>query len=207
MRTECYAASRRQDGRSTNEDAFLIGRGPVEFAALCDGAGNANQAAKRVLTLFEKLFREAEPSQVLDAKVWGRWMRLLDSSLMGSAQSTFVGVGVMDGVAVGTCVGDSRAYLINSEGECRILTEGAGKHRLGSGEATGFPIQCPLKTGDILLLLSDGAWTPLGIYLLKKVVLGRLGKHFSELPPAILEAAGRAGCADDMTAVAVRLVR
>lgn len=59
MRIECYGATRTQEGKSTNEDAFLIGRGERPFAALCDGAGNAQQAAKKVLGLFEKLFKEA----------------------------------------------------------------------------------------------------------------------------------------------------
>jgi serine/threonine protein phosphatase PrpC len=59
VRIECYGATRTQEGKSTNEDAFLIGRGERPFAALCDGAGNAQQAAKKVLGLFEKLFKEA----------------------------------------------------------------------------------------------------------------------------------------------------
>lgn len=208
MRVECYAASRPQDGRSANEDAFLIGRGSVPCAVLCDGAGNAQQAAKKVLTLFDHLFGEATPEQIGDPGTWEKWIRLLDSSLLGGAQSTFVGVAVAEGQAVGACAGDSRAYLLDRDGECRILTEGAAKYRLGSGKATSFPIRRPLGHGDTLLLMSDGAWTPLGgVYLLKKAVLGAAGRHFSEMPQAILEAAGKTGRADDMTVVAVRCVR
>lgn len=207
VRPECYAASRPQEGRGTNEDAFLIGRGPIPCVALCDGAGNAQRAAKRVLTLFEKLFQDSNPEQIADERVWGRWITLLDSALLDGTQSTFVGVALLDGIAIGTCAGDSRAYLLDREGACRILTEGASKYRLGSGEATAFPIRQPLSTGDTLLLLSDGAWTPLGPYLLTKAVLGTMGRHFSEVPAAILDAAGRTGRADDMTVVAVRLVR
>ena len=50
MRFECYGASRPQAGRGFNEDAFIIEREPIPCAALCDGTGNAEQAAKRVLT-------------------------------------------------------------------------------------------------------------------------------------------------------------
>jgi hypothetical protein len=207
MRVECFAATRPQDGRSTNEDAFLIGRATPPYAVLCDGAGNAQQAAKRVLTLFDKLFRDAPPEEVGGDRVWSGWVKLLDSSLLGGTQSTFVGVAVVDGVAVGASAGDSRAYLIDRDGECRILTEAAAKYRLGSGEARAFPIRQPLRTGDTLLLLTDGAWTPLGPYLLKKAVLGTVLRSFPDVPDAILNAAGRTGRPDDMTAIALRVVR
>jgi len=39
---QCYGATRPQDGRSVNEDAFTIHPGPAPYAALADGAGNAD---------------------------------------------------------------------------------------------------------------------------------------------------------------------
>ena len=182
IRVESYGASRPQQGRTHNEDAFLIGRTERPFAALADGAGNAERAAKRVLTLFEKLLNEATPEQITEAGTWAKWVKLLDSSLLGGAQSTFLVVG---SEAVGTCVGDSRAYLVNREGQCRIVTEGASKQRVGSGAAQPFPIRLTLGAGDVLLLLSDGAWTPLNLYLLQKTVVSAAVKHLSEVPAAI----------------------
>jgi serine/threonine protein phosphatase PrpC len=207
VKPECYAASLPQEGRSANEDAFLIGRGAVPCVALCDGAGNAQRAAKRALTLFEKLFQDSKPEQIADERVWRGWIKLLDSALLGGTQSTFVGVALLEGFAIGACAGDSRAYLFDREGGCRILTEGANERRLGSGEATAFPIRQPISAGDTLLLMSDGAWTPLGPYLLTKAMRSTMGRHFSEVPTAILDAAARTGRADYMTVVAVRLVR
>lgn len=134
MRAECYAASRTQEGKSANEDAFLTGRGEIPFAALCDGAGNAQQAAERVLSLFEKLFKDASPPQITEDSTWANWIRLLDSSLLGGSQSTFVGTVIVNGLAVGASAGDSRAYVLNREGDCKIVTEGARKPRLGSGQ-------------------------------------------------------------------------
>jgi serine/threonine protein phosphatase PrpC len=127
MRVECYGGSLPQEGRSVNEDAYLIGHGDVPFAALCDGAGNAQQAAKKVLKLFEKLFRYANPEQLSIPATWTNWVRLLDSSLLGGAQSTFLAITVLDGQAIGACAGDSRAYLLTRDGDCRILTDGASK--------------------------------------------------------------------------------
>jgi serine/threonine protein phosphatase PrpC len=206
-RVECCAATRPQQGHSQNEDAFLIGRGDRPFAALCDGAGNAERAAKRVLALFEKLLNEATPDQVTAAETWTKWIKLLDSSVLGAPQCTFLAVAFTAQEAVGVCVGDSRLYHLNREGQCRILSEGASKQRLGSGAARPFLIRPTLGAGDILLLLSDGAWTPLNPYLLQKTVVNAYVRHFTEVPAAILDAAGKAGRADDMTALALRLAR
>lgn len=188
-----------------NEDAFLIGRGEPPFAALAAGAGNAERAAKRVLTLFEKLLGKATAEQIAASETWAKWVKVLDSSLLGGAQSTFVAIAIAGSEAAAVCVGDSHAYLINREGQCRILTDGAAKHRLGSGQAQPFSIRLILSLGDILLLLSDGAWTPLNLYALQRVAVTAAVKHFSEVPAAILDAAGKTGKADDMTALAVRL--
>jgi hypothetical protein len=200
-----YAATKSQQGKTTNEDAFLIGRGPIQSAGLCDGAGHAQQAAKKVLILFEKLLIEATNEQLLDPSIWTKWVKLLDSSLLGGNQSTFVAIAIVNGIAVGACAGDSRAYLLNRDGELRILTDGATKFRLGSGKAEAFPIHQQLSPGETVMLLSDGAWTPLGLYGLRKAVQGIIGRHFSEVPIAILEAAGKSGRLDDMTAIAIRV--
>ena len=44
---ECYGATRPQNGAKVNEDTFAIVRGAVTWAAVCDGAGNAGQVARR----------------------------------------------------------------------------------------------------------------------------------------------------------------
>jgi serine/threonine protein phosphatase PrpC len=207
VKPECYAATRSQQGRTQNEDAFLIETADRPFAALADGAGNAERAAKRVLAMFEKLLNETPPDQITEADTWTKWVKLLDSFLLGGAQSTFLALALVANEAVGVCVGDSRAYLINREGECRIVTEGASKYRLGSGQAGAFPIRLTLRAGETVLLLSDGAWTPLNAYAVQKAVAKVAVGHFSEVPVAILDAAGRTGRADDQTCVALRLVR
>jgi serine/threonine protein phosphatase PrpC len=206
IKVEIYGATRAQQGKTQNEDAFLIGREHGCYAVLCDGAGNAERAAKRALRQFEALLKDAGIEQARTPENWTKWVRLLDSSLAGGAQSTFVAVAFFGAEYFGACAGDSRAYLFTRDGDLRILTDSASKQRLGSGSAQAFPIQGSLASGDILLLLSDGAWTPLGLFPLKKAIVSAAGKHFSEVPQAILDAAGRGGRADDMTAVAARVV-
>ena len=199
MQIECYAASRTQQGRASNEDAFLIGRAPTSYAVICDGAGNAQRSAKKVCSLFEKLI--SEPAEMTDPATWQRWIKILDSSLLGAHQSTFVGVAIVGTQLVGASVGDSRLYLFDRDGELRILTEST--KRLGSGHAEAFMIRYLLRSREILLLMSDGAYGPLSPYALKKVIVSSASRHLSEVPEAILNAAKSRE--DDATVVALRL--
>lgn len=206
MKIECCTASLTQEGRKVNEDAWLLLRGEPLCAALCDGAGDARRAAKRTLQTFEKYFKQATQEEIVTFPTWSRWVKLLDSSLLGGDQSTFIAVAVLEGRIVGTCVGDSRLYKVNRDGEISIPSEGAAKFRLGSGRVQPFPLHLPITRGDILLLMSDGAWTPLNLYALKKVVTRSATGHFSELASNILEAAGKAGRIDDMTVLALKVL-
>jgi serine/threonine protein phosphatase PrpC len=206
MKIECYAASLTQEGRKTNEDAWILLRGDPLCAALCDGAGDARRAAKRVLQTFEKLFKLANQEEISIFPTWINWVKLLDSSLLGGDQSTFIAISILEGKIVGTCAGDSRLYKISRDGEISIPSEGASKYRLGSGRAQPFPLHIPINNGDIFLLMSDGAWTPLNLYLLKKIVARSATRHFSELASDILQEAGKAGRADDMTVITLKVI-
>ena len=58
MMVECYGASRPQAGRSANGDAIVIEHNPLPYAAVFDGAGDAEQAARRVLRSFKSLIKD-----------------------------------------------------------------------------------------------------------------------------------------------------
>ncbi len=207
MRVECFAATRPQQGRSDrdNEDAFLLSHDDPPFAVLCDGGGNAQRVAKKILQMFQRLCRETTSRMLAEDATWAAWIQSFDAALLKGPPSTFLGVVLLDGLAVGACVGDSRAYLVDRAGECRLLTEGAGKQQLGTCKAVAFPIRHPLKPGETLLLLSDGAWAHLSPDRLIQAVSTAPSHLFSEVPRAILDAASRHGCLDDMTAIAIRL--
>ena len=203
---ECYGASLPQEGHKWNEDAFVIGRDPLPYAAVFDGAGMAEKSAQVAIRNFKLLIKD-QKEKVADPLAWTAWVKLMDSHLLGLAQSTFVGVAVTNeanGTVVGAWAGDSRAYIFGEKGTT-LLTPSASPRRLGSGLVKAGTITWTLDNYDILLLMSDGAWTPLGSsYLMRKTVMGAVGKHFSEVPQAILEAVSRTGRYDDMTVVALR---
>lgn len=203
MRVECYGASRSRDGGTSNEDAYWISREDGRIAALCDGAGHAQLCGGRTVRTFGELVQSGT-LEIDRFPAWARWLKSMDASMAGGAQTTFVGVAATGGRVVGACSGDSRAYLINEHG-CRILTEGGGR-RLGSGEAEPRPIHERLAARDIVLLMSDGAWTPLQPTAIQRVVMGLTMRHLSDVPPALLDLAGAKGRADDMTVVAMRVL-
>jgi len=209
MRAECFGQSRPQDGRqqTLNQDAFVIGRSPVPWMALCDGAGNAQSVGKRALGLLELRIAEASLGQLLSDESWMRWVKGLDSALLGGPEATLVAAAVVGEQLVGVCAGDSRVYLVPFDGSLRLLTGSASKARLGSGETAPSVFRETLAPRDVLLLLSDGAWTPLASAGIERAVRSTLMRPFADLPSAVLDAASQRGRADDMTAVALRLVR
>ena len=58
---------------------------------------------------------------------------------------------------------------------------------------------------DLLLLMTDGAWTHFSLYLLAQTVMKSL-MNLPELPDSILRQAAKGGVCDDMTVAAI-LVR
>jgi serine/threonine protein phosphatase PrpC len=207
---ECFGATRFQAGRATNEDAFIIGRDAIPHAAVFDGAGNAEQAAKRVARFFKTLISDQEAS-VGEMDTWASWVRLMDSHLWGGPESAFVGAAVPDlklGLIVGAYAGNSRAYLAGKD-SFRLITSESSPARLGSGRVEAKTFSVAFHPHDILLLMSDGAWAPFGnTSLLRKAIAAASSRHFSEVPEAILDAATPPdGPPDDMTVVALRLRR
>ncbi len=206
MRFESFGQTRPQEGRqhTENQDAYVIGRCPVPWAAVLDGAGNAQTVAKRAAALLEHWFRETSLAQLLREEAWIGMARRLDSALMGGPETTLVAVAAVGDQVVGVAAGDSRAYLVPLESSVRLVTGEAAKQRLGSGEVQPFAFRELLGPRDVLALLSDGAWGPLGLPGVDRAVRSSLSRHFSETPGALLDAASRRGRGDDMTAVALR---
>jgi hypothetical protein len=205
---ECFGASRAQAGRAVSEDTYVIDREPVTYAAVFDGEGKAEQAARRVARFFKSLIRD-QPAMIGDLAVWAAWVRLMDSHLAGGPQSTFAGAAVPDLGAprvVGAYAGNSRIYLVGEAG-VKIVSEENSKAPLGTGDALARPFSLELGPKDILLFMSDGAWSPFGrVSQVRKVVMAAALRHLSEVPEALLDAATpRGGPADDMTVVALRI--
>ena len=101
-------------------------------------------------------------------------------------------------------MGDSRAYLVRNA-QATILTDGAGKQQLGSGNIAPLVKELALQNRDLLLLMTDGAWTHFSLYLLAQTVMKSL-MNLPELPESILRQAAKGGICDDMRVAAI-LVR
>src|SRR3989442_750662 len=186
-----YAASIPQPGHP-NEDAFFVGRLPgAPLAAVFDGQGSAEGAAKKAVRQLERLYTDSRGK--LD---WMKTAKLVDSHLLGANKSTMVAASLALAGAVSICaVADSRAYLIRN-GQASILTEGAGKQQLGSGNIAPLIKEVAVQDRDLLLLMTDGAWTRLSVYLLAQTVMKNL-MNLPELPNSILRQASKGGICDD----------
>lgn len=201
VKVECYGSTRPRDGSTANEDAFWIWRPSSIVSAVCDGAGHAQHCATHVLRMFARQI-EGGLLQVQRFPAWSQWLHSTDAAMAGGVQSTFVGVAVVDDRVLGAYAGDSRVYLVNEHG-CRILTETPGRC-LGSGEAEAHPIHEPIDARDTVLLMSDGAWTPLPPAIIHRAVMAARLDDFADLPVTLIDLAGKHGHADDMTVVALR---
>ena len=116
---------------------------------------------------------------------------------MGLSQSTFIGMAVMGDCFLGAYAGDSRAYLSTSDGKLQLLTDSTMKLRLGSGQAEPAFLTGNLQAGDLLVLMTDGAWGPLGsLSMTQRAIVKGIGRHLSDLPLSIFDSASRAGRAE-----------
>lgn len=217
MKVESYAATRPQTGQSQNQDDFWISRGAFPTCGIADGSGNALKAARKVLALFSKLHADVEkstPERLLEPDTWRNWIKLLDSSLLGGGtQSTFcaftvggiIEAGKRKDVACGVAVGDSRLFVISKAGDVQIIT--GEKSRLGSGAAQAVTFKVEMESRCLLLLCTDGAYTPMPLSELQKIVVTKAVQHLSAVPIAVIERAAKYGnsLADDATALVCRV--
>lgn len=201
---EAFAASRTQDGASVSQDAFWIRSERPTVIAVADGAGAAEQVARRALRRLDQLISDS-PDEVESFPSWSGWLRMLDLELQGGPQSTLTSVTICKDRLFGASVGDSRAYLWRRDGGISVLTEGASKFRLGSGNFEPHPIHAPFLRGDIVLIMSDGVWTQLSLNRLAQTVAGFAIGQLADLPERILLDIGRTGASDDMTVVVARM--
>ena len=82
-KVEIYGLSKPQDGRKSNEDSFLIIRGETPVVVVCDGAGNAEQTAKKAIKNFQIMLLKTTPEDYMSFQKWRIWVQQLDSNLMG----------------------------------------------------------------------------------------------------------------------------
>ena len=132
---------------------------------------------------------------------WTRAAKLLDSHLLGANKSTMVVSSLVEEVISICAVGDSRAYLVR-DGQASILTEGASKQKLGSGEIQPLIKEFGVRDRDLILLMTDGAWTHFSLHQLAQTVMKNL-LNLPDLPNSILKQSSKGSVWDAMTVAAI----
>ena len=205
-RLDIESETRAQPGRE-NEDHVVRGREPVPWVALLDGAGNAHGCAKRAGRVLRGWIQQASPSQIRDAMLWQRMAWSLDSLMNGGPETTLTLVFAFGGIVAGITLGDNRVHVVPGDGSERTCSGRATKARLGSGEADPTLIWARLDPHDVLVLATDGAWGPLGLKGVERVVRASFTRRFDALPGHLLDEAAKrgGGLCDDATVVTVRV--
>lgn len=229
--------------RTTNEDAFRFGEyddGAV-WAIVCDGMGGASGgklasslAADMVSKKIEKSYNRSMScvsienmllSAITTANVTVFDRAAVDNSVHGMG-TTIVACVVKDSVACIAHVGDSRAYIINSDGISQLTRDHSlVQEMLDRGQITkeqfeNHPVKniitralgveedvdidfnyVDVKENDVILLCSDGLSGLVGNDELLKICHN---SEFDELCNHYIDAANNNGGRDNITVVAVR---
>lgn len=202
MSIEVAGASRPRAGHE-NEDAWGPLQGPALGATVLDGAGEAAQAARTALHSLQLAFRRATLGSILAQGWWSRAAHQVDLGL--SSESTVVACAIVGSQLLGVSCGDSKVVTIEEAG-AHLLTE-KETPRLGSGRVEPEVLQERVSKGSIVVLMSNGAWNPLGISSVERVVRTQMVRPVAEIAEALLvEASKGSGGAlmDDATVVVLR---
>jgi hypothetical protein len=168
---------------------------------VCDGAGNAEQSARKVIRNFQGLAKQAGAMEYANLQNWKSWTGMLDANLLDGHQCTFAAVAALADRIVGVNVGDGKIFKFSKGGSIVTLSHGSSKKRLGSGDIEPFPIHAPIQRGEIVAVMTDGAWTPLSQPRMANLFRQKPAVHPADLPERFLLEAGKHGRADDMTIV------
>ncbi len=126
--------------RESNQDAYAVGElpGEVAWAVVCDGMGGASGGniasalavkviSDKINTSYNEKMRDSSIKNLLDSAITAANIEVYD---MAYAQSDLMGMGttvvcaiVRDNIAFIAHVGDSRAYIANSNGITQVTTD------------------------------------------------------------------------------------
>jgi PPM family protein phosphatase len=235
---EAFALSDKGCVRANNEDYCLI-EPELGLYVLADGMGGAKagECASKlaVETVAERvLFAQRRDSQVLLTAVEEANRRVLeaaqnDSTLEGMGTTLVAALEIEQDLSIAS-VGDSRAYLLDSEGFRAITDDQTWINEVGRplgldeeslknhpmrhvltmaiGASTPLTVNyysVPLKIGALVLMCSDGLHGVLDPPQLEQILRGGLdGVSLEDSCRRLINAAKEAGGPDNVTAVLVR---
>jgi len=202
--------------RQKNEDAF--GHFQDEFFVVADGLGGlpagevaAQLAVEKAIEAYQENPELERAFEVANHEIYHQSRE--NSAYMGMC-TTLVGVRIEAGKATFANVGDSRAYLI-SGGEITQITV---DHGMGMGVVTRVLginpevkvdiFEKDLKTGDVLLLCTDGLTTMLADKEILEILKdsGKTKEAIKKKAKKLIEATNAAGGFDNITACLIKLI-
>ena len=176
-------ASRRQDGKSVNDDAFAcLGN----YAFLMDGAGACGGRAQRLMEIVKRQGNQAHLQQLVTL--------LNFHAISLGLESTLLAVHIQDEVLTGVSIGNNTVHLLR-DGRLTRLNE-TTRRRLGRPNPDVHYFSAALKRYDCVVLCSDGV--VLDAYRFSQI-LQRYLLRPTEMPEAVL--AAQKDHSDDATVV------
>ena len=155
LKAAAYASPHGEDR------AIAVNYGTGYLVAVADGAGGTGHGSLAAERLMNGILRMS-PSEVGRADWFRRLFALDDEIARTGGETTGVVAWVNDGKLRGASVGDSAAWLIDTQGNVTDLTVNQRRRPLlGSGESIPTIFEADLL-GRRLLLMTDGLWKYVG---------------------------------------------
>ena len=201
--------------REKNEDAFgYVGK---ELFLVADGLGGlpagevaAQVAVEKAVEVYEETKNLKRAFELANHEVYRQSREKADCFGMAT---TLVGVVIEGKKATFANVGDSRAYLVQSD----LINQITIDHGLGGGivtrvlgikaEVKSDIFKAELKRGDLLLLCSDGLYQHLTDKEILKILekTGKARKALKSKAKELIKAAVQAGGLDNVTVCLVKV--
>jgi serine/threonine protein phosphatase PrpC len=203
-------------GHAANEDSFAVQSHPQDadcwLCFVADGQGGQRGGGPAARLACETGIAEAaklSPFKLRDPYTWSEILRRCDQAVQrdsAAGYTTFIGLCVYQGEAVGASSGDS-AVLLACNGTTLELTANQTKNPpVGSGAMIATPFAASLASPWQLLAMTDGVWKGVGWNAISEQMKQLTGQMLIDQLRRLAISAGGGSLRDDFTAVVLQPV-